>query len=194
MRVLRDNRRSIMLNPRTFAFVFALALTSGAFAQTGEMPMAAQPLVHERAGAVEGCGARLTGGRAAPAATSAWFDVSFNVFRGGVALAQSYAYELKRSDYDGEARPSRVQVQSAWLKGPQRSARLGENMERRDTLVYSLALDDAVALFEALAAGETVTIGIKRWDERAAVVYAGRPELSEEGRRLMADCLARLTE
>ena len=194
MGALRDNRRSIMLNQTLGGLVFALALTAGAFAQTGEMPMAAQPLVHERASVVQGCGARLTGGRAAPAAASAWFDVSFNVFRGGVALAQSYAYELKRSDYDGEARPARVQLQSAWLKGPQRSARLGENIERRDTLVYALVLDDAVALFEALAAGETLTVGIKRWDERAAVVYTGRPELSEEGRRRMADCLARLTE
>ena len=183
-----------MLNPGICALVVALALTRGAYAQVGDMPIGAQPLVHERAGAVQGCGARLTGGRAAPAATSAWFDVSFNVFRGGMALAQSYAYELKRSDYDGEARPARVAVQSAWLKGPQRPARLGENTERRDTLVYSLALDDAVALLRALADGETVTIGIKRWDERAAVIYAGKPALSEDGRRRIADCLARLTE
>ena len=162
-------------------------------AQADEVPIAAQPLVHERDGAVQGCGARLTGGEARQAGPSAWFDVSFNVFRDGVALAQSYAYELKPSYYEGEARPARVPVQSAWLKAPQRSTRLGENTERRDTLVYRLVLDDAVALFQALAAGDTVTIGIKRWDQASASVYAGKPELSEQGRQEIADCLTRLT-
>ena len=158
------------------------------------MPIAAQPLVHARGGAVDGCGARLTGGEAPPGGSSAWFDVSFNVFRGGYALAQSYAYELRRSDYDGEARPARVPVQSAWLKAPQGSARLGENNERRETLVYPLALDEALTLFQALAKGETVTVGIKRWDRRTPSVYAGAPDLSAEDRERIADCLVRLTE
>lgn len=156
--------------------------------------MVAQPLVHERGGTIQGCGARLTGGEAAQTPGSAWFDVSFNVFRGGYALVQSHAYELRSSAYDGDARPARVPVQSAWLKAPQGSARLGENTERRDTLVYPLVLDDAVALFRALAAGETLTVGIKRWDRRSASVYEGTPALTEEGRREMAECLARLTQ
>ena len=156
------------------------------------MPIAAQALVHARDGAIQGCGARLTGGEAAAAGPSAWFDVSFNVFRGGYALAQSYAYELRRSDYDGEARPARVPVQSAWLKAPHSAARLGANAERRDTLVYPLVLDDAVELFRALAAGEPVSVGIKRWDRRVAAIYAGTPALSAESRQAIADCLARL--
>ena len=169
------------------------ALLTATAASAGEMPIAAQALVHARGGAIQGCGARLTGGETAPGATSAWFDVSFNVFRGGYALAQSYAYEFRRSEYDGEARPARVPVQSAWLKAPQGSARLGENSERRDTLVYPLVFDDALALFQALAAGQPVTVGIKRWDRRAASVYAGTPALSEEGRQRIAECLVRLT-
>ena len=179
--------------PNILALTTILALALAAGAHAAEVPIAAQPLVHERGGAVQGCGARLTGGEAARAGSSAWFDVSFNVFRDGVALAQSYAYEFRRSEYDGEARPARVPVQSAWMRGTQRSTRLGENTERSDTLVYRLVLDDAVALFEALAAGDTVTIGIKRWDQRAASVYAGKPTLSDEGRQQIADCLARLT-
>lgn len=158
------------------------------------MPIVAQPLVHSRDGTIEGCGARLTGGETAPAGSSAWFDVSFSVFRGGVSLAQSYAYELRRSEYDGDARPARVPVQSAWLKAPRGSARMGENTERRDMLVYALVLDDAFALFEALAAGQTVTVGIKRWDRPAASVYAGAPALTGENRSQIAECLARLTE
>jgi hypothetical protein len=182
------------MRPTPTILVFAAMLAFAACAHADEVPIAAQPLVHERDGAVQGCGARLTGGEAVQAGSSAWFDVSFNVFRDGVALAQSYAYELRPPYYDGEARPARVPVQSAWLKAPQRSTRLGENRQRSDTLVYRLVLDDAVALFEALAAGDTVTIGIKRWDRRTASIYAGKPELSEQGRRQIADCLARLTQ
>jgi hypothetical protein len=180
---------------RTSLLLIPLLAGFAACATAGEIPMLAQPLVHSRGGAIAGCGARLTGGEAAPAGASAWFDVSFNVFRGGVALAQSYAYEMQRSGAEGNARPARVPVQSAWLKAPRaQAARLGENTERRETLVYPLVLDDAVALFEALAAGETVTIGIKRWDRRTASVYAGKPELTEQGRRAIADCLVRLTD
>jgi hypothetical protein len=162
-------------------------------AHAAEMPMTVEPLVHEHDGLVRGCGARLTGGEAAPAAPSEWFDVSFNVFRGGVALAQSYVYEIRHSE-DGESRPARVPVQSAWLKGPSSPARLGENTDRRDALVYPLAADDALALFQAVAAGATMNVGIKRWGELADTVYSGKPTFSEDGRRIIADCLARLTE
>jgi hypothetical protein len=179
---------------KTSFLLLAIVALAAQPARASEMPIAAQPLVHERGGAVQGCGARLTGGEASPAGSSAWFDVSFNVFRGGVALVQSYAYELRRSNYDGDARPARVPVQSAWLKAPQGSARLGENTERRETLVYPLVLDDALALFRALAAGEKVTVGIKRWDQRSVSVYAGTPELSDEARQRIADCLGNMSE
>ena len=176
---------------KTLIVLFSFVAVPAAAA--AEMPIAAQPLVHARGGAIHGCGARLTGGEAARVGASTWFDVSFNVFRGGRALAQSYAYEFRRSEYDGEARPARVAVQSAWLKAAQAPARLGENAERGDALVYPLVLDDAVALFRALAAGEPVTVGIKRWDQRTASVYAGKAALTEESRRELADCLDRLT-
>ena len=181
-----------MFRPAALLIIFFLGFAAAA--RAAEVPILAEPLVHARGGAVQGCGARLTGGEAVAAGPSAWFDVSFNVFRGGVALAQSFAYEFPRSQYDGEARPLRVPVQSAWLKAPQGSTRLGENNERRETLVYRLVLDDALALFQALATGETVMVGIKRWDRRAASVYAGKPALTDDARRAIADCLVRLTE
>ena len=157
------------------------------------LPVVAHPLVHARDGAIHGCGVRLTGGEPGGAA-SGWFDVSFNVFRRGVALAQSIAYEIRRSTFDGDARPARVPVQTTWLKASRSSARLGENAERRETLVYALAMDDAIALFEALASGETLTVGLKRWDQRSASVYAGAPELAAEDRRTLQSCLDRLVE
>src|SRR5687768_8618807 len=79
----------------------ALLLGSGAFAQTRPAtPMEAQPLTHVRDGRVQGCGLRLTGGEPGKQASS-WFDVSFNLFRRGFGLAQSIAYEITRSDYEG---------------------------------------------------------------------------------------------
>lgn len=174
--------------------VLALAAAAPGVAHAGEMPMAAQPLVYSRDGEVHGCGVRLTGGEAARAGPSAWFDVSFNVFRSGVALAQSYAYELRGSESEGDARPARVPVQSAWLKASPGVARLGENTERREALMYPIVLDEALALFTALAAGDTITVGIKRWGQRTASVYAGAPALADEGRQTIADCLSRLTE
>jgi hypothetical protein len=71
---------------------------------------------------------------------------------------------------------------------------VAENPERSDTLIWRLLLDDAVALFQALASGDTITVGIKRWDQPIASVYAGTPALTDEDRRALAECLARLTQ
>lgn len=178
-----------------FLLLLAAVASAAAPAYAAGIPMAAQPVVHTRDGTVQGCGARLTGGETAFSTGSAWFDVSFNVFRNGYALAQSYAYELRSSAaYDSDARPARVPVQSAWLKAPQGSPRVAENPERSDTLIWRLLLDDAVALFQALASGDTITVGIKRWDQPIASVYAGTPALTDEDRRALAECLARLTQ
>jgi hypothetical protein len=158
------------------------------------LPLAAQSLVYQRDGAVQGCGVRLTGGEPGASGPSAWFDVSFNVFRRGIALAQSIAYEIRRSGYSGESRPARVPVQSTWLKAADGRARLGENLERRDALVYTLVLDDALSLFEAVGSGRAVSIGIKRWGQATDSVYTGAPELTSETREQIAECLARLAQ
>ena len=195
-RGLRDNpamRLPKVDRPRNLiaALLLAAVCAPGAAA---EVPVAADALVHARDGAVHGCGVRLTGGEPVAGGASAWFDVSFNVFRRGIALAQSIAYEIRHSGYEGDARPARVPVQSAWLKTPGGSARMGENLQRLDTLIYPLVLDDALALFRAVASGETLTLGIKRWDQRVASVYAGAPALSDDARRRIEACLARLAE
>jgi hypothetical protein len=161
---------------------------------TSAIPLAAQSLVYQRDGAVQGCGVRLTGGEPSALGASAWFDVSFNVFRRGVALAQSIAYEIRRSAYAGDSRPARVPVQSTWLKAADGRARLGENNQRRETLVYTLALDDALSLFEAVGSGRAVSIGIKRWGQPTDSVYTGAPELTAETREQIGECLARLAQ
>jgi hypothetical protein len=153
--------------------------------------MEAHALTHVRDGTVQGCGLRLTGGEPGKQASS-WFDVSFNVFRRGLGLAQSIAYEIRPSEYDGESRPATVPVQSTWLKVSDGSARLGENLERRDTLIYTLVMDDVLALFEAVANGDPVTLGIKRWGQRVDAVYTGAPRLSSDSRDRMSTCLADL--
>ena len=153
--------------------------------------MEAHALTHVRDGKVQGCGLRLTGGEPGKQA-SAWFDVSFNVFRRGLGLAQSIAYEIRASQYDGESRPAKVPVQSTWLRVSDGGARLGENRERRDTLIYTLVMDDVLALFEAVANGDPVTLGIKRWDQRVDAVYTGAPHLSSDSRHRMSTCLADL--
>ena len=115
-------------------------------------------------------------GPAAP--VSSWFDVSFNVFKPGPGIAQSIAYEMKHSEYDGDSRPAKVPVRSTWLKVAEGSPQLGENTERSDSLVYTLVMDGVLGLFEAVANGEPVTLGIKRWDQRTDAVYTGTPALS----------------
>ena len=159
---------------------------------TNQMPMEALPLVHVRQGEVHGCGVRLTGGEP-NAAVSSWFDVSFNVFRRGFGLAQSIAYEMRRSGYEGEGRPARVPVQSTWLKtAAEGSARLGENTERNESLVYRLVIDDVLALFEAVASGRPVTLGIRQWGQRVDAVYTGTPILTADSRQEITACLAGL--
>ncbi len=170
----------------------ALLAAGAARAQPhASMLMEAQPLTHVRDGKVQGCGLRLTGGEPGKQASS-WFDVSFNVFRRGFGLAQSIAYEIRRSEYEGDSRPAKVPVQSTWLKVSDGAARLGENTDRRDTLVYMLVIDDVLALFEAVANGDPVTLGIKRWDQRADAVYTGAPLITSDSRSRMSACLAEL--
>jgi hypothetical protein len=157
------------------------------------LPIGAEPLVYERDGMVQGCGVRLTGGDAGRTAASSWFDVSFNVFRRGIALAQSFSYEIRPSGDEGDSTPKRVPVQSTWLSGAEGTVRRGENTEQRESLVYALGLDDALSLFEALAQGRPLRVGIKRWAQREDAVYTGAPELSSESRSRIGECLAGLS-
>ena len=178
---------------KTLVALITLGAVGAAFAQSAqEMPMEALALVHERQGEVQGCGVRLTGGEP-KAAASAWFDVSFNVFRRGIGLAQSFVYEMKRSGYEGEGRPARMLVQSTWLKAAdEASARLGENTERRDSLVYTLLIDDVLSLFEAVGRGRPVMLGIRQWGQRVDAVYSGVPEIGDGARQQITACLAAL--
>lgn len=169
----------------------ALAMPASA-ADATPMPLEVQPLTHARDGQVRGCGLRLTGGEAAKPVSS-WFDVSFNVFASGVGIAQSVAYELRRSEYDGESRPARVPVRSTWIKAAEGSTRRGENSERRETLVYTLLAEDVLELFEAVAEGRTISVGIRPWGEAADSVHTGAPVLDEAARDEVNACLAQLT-
>jgi hypothetical protein len=124
---------------------------------------------------------------------SSWFDVSFNVFRRGFGLAQAIVYEIRPSGYEGDARPATVAVQSTWLKATDEgSARLGENTQRRDALVYSLVVDDVLSLFEAVARARPISLGIRRWGQRVDAVYTGVPSLGDDARKQITSCLAGL--
>ena len=151
----------------------------------------ATPLTHVRDGGIHGCGIRLTGGQPGQPASS-WFDVSFNVFRRGIGLVQSIAYEITRSEYDGESRPAVVPVQSTWLSATDAGTRLGENSERRDTLVYRMLVDDVLSLFEAVATGQPITLGIRRWGDRLDSVYSATAALDADSRRKVSACLGGL--
>lgn len=167
------------------------ALPAAAADTATPMALAAQPLTHAREGQVQGCGLRLTGGVAGREASS-WFDVSVSVFGAGGGLVQAVVYELRRSDYDGEARPQRVPVRSTWVRVGEGSTRRGENVERRDTLVYRMLAEDALAVFEALAEGRSITVGIRGWDEPEDSVYTGAPVLDEPARAEVGACLGLL--
>jgi hypothetical protein len=169
-----------------------LAALPGHVLAQDALPMSAESLVHERAGVLVGCGIRVTGGSAAPRAASSWFDVSVNVFRRGFAVAQAIAYEMPRSTFDVEARPAQVPIQSAWIAAGEGSAKLGESAERQASLIYTLAMDDAISVFDAAARGSPLTLGIKRWGQRSASVHGGAATLTHESRDRIAACLARL--
>lgn len=172
--------------------LFVLTLGCTAHAQTtASISIDAQPVMHLRESKVHGCGVRLTGGAPGKAASS-WFDMSFNAFRRGLGIAQAIAYEIKRSEFEGDSRPAIVPVQSTWLKAGAGSTRLGENIERRDTLIYTMVMDDVLRLFEALANGESVTVGIRHWGQRVDAVYTGAPMLSTDSRHRISSCLEAL--
>ena len=83
-------------------------------------------------------------------------------------------------------------VQSTWLKAREGSATLGENAERTDSLVYPIPMEHALLLFEFLANGAPLTIGVKPWGQRTDSVYSGVPVLRQESRDRIAECLASL--
>lgn len=173
--------------------VYVFSLASAAHAQnTTAAFIEAQPLIHAQEGRVQGCGVRLTGGEPGKDASS-WFDVSFNIFRRGLGIAQSIAYEIRRSELEGDSRPAVVPVQSTWLRAAEGGARLGENSERGERLIYSMLLDDVLVLFEALATGDPITVGIRRWGQRVDAVYVGAPVLSAESRNRISKCLEALS-
>jgi hypothetical protein len=155
------------------------------------LAIAALPLTHVRDGQVQGCGMRFTGGEAR-SPVSSWFDVSINVFRRGIGIAQSIAYEIRRSEVEGDSRPTIAPVESTWVRAGERTARRGENTARNGSLVYTLVSDDVVDVFEAVARDEPVTLGIKRWGEASDIVYMGRAMMNDESRHQIGACLVEL--
>jgi hypothetical protein len=157
--------------------------------------MQAEALVHERAGAVHGCGVRLTGGQPEPARSSAWLDLSINVYRSGVGLVQTIVYDVPRPQFDVRTPPVRSALQSAWLRSEdmQGSTRRGENRERSDRLVYQVVIDELVPLFEAARTGQTIVFGVKSWNETTERVYSGKPRMSDESSYRLGLCLDMIT-
>ena len=171
--------------------VCALCMPGAVLAQAvPATAIGAEALTHVRDGKIHGCGVRLTGGEPGRA-VSGWFDVSFNVFRRGIGIAQSMAYEIRPSE-EGESRPQQVPVQSTWLKASEGSTRRGENTERRNSLVYTLLIEDVLSLFEAIAKEEPLVLGITRWDQRTDSVYTAIPVLNMDSRDRIGTCLAGL--
>ncbi len=158
-----------------------------------EVVMRVATLVHAESGN-RGCGVRVTGGRTEPKGPSSWFDASFNVYRQGPALVQAIGYEIAPPEFDEQTPPERVAIQRAWLKVEDATGttRLGENAYVRDSLVYALTMDEAVALFAGLAKGKRFAIGVRRWGQREETVYVGTPQLDDEQRRELGTCLAGL--
>jgi len=153
----------------------------------------ARTLTHTGGGQVQGCGLRLTGGEAR-SPVSSWFDVSVNVFRHGIAIAQSIAYDMRRSDLGGDSQPATAPVESTWVRAGEGIARRGENMERGQSLIYTLVPDDVVEVFEAVARGKPVSVGIKRWGEPIDIVYSGSASMDDDSREHMSACLAEILQ
>ena len=180
---------------RAIAVAFAAwVLTSAAAEKPAAIQFGTEPLTHSRDGRVEGCGVRLTGGDAPAAGPSRWLDVSLNVFRRGVGVVQAITYEMPRSRYDSESRPERVGIQRVWLKPDEEagSTRLGENTEARDTLVYTVTLDEAAGLFRSVAGGRRLQVGLRAWGRPRETVYAGSVEMDENTRAQLETCMAAL--
>jgi hypothetical protein len=180
------------------AALLLLSAGSAALAASGaaesDLPLAATALVYANAGKTEGCGIRITGGRPASRGRSIWIDVSLNVYTNGAGVVQAIAYALAPSAYEGENRPERVSMQRAWVKPRESiaSTRLGENVEARDSVVYAVTLDEAGRLFQAVATGQALVIGLRAWDEPREWTFSGTAELTGDARADIGACLASL--
>ena len=180
---------------RFFAIALCAGLAAEAVSAQVSMPpmIEAQPLTFSRGGAVQGCGLRLTVAQPGRPASS-WFDVSLNVFQRGIGVAQSIAYEIRRSELEGDSRPSRLPVQRTWVKTQTGNARMGENSDRSDSLVYRMLLEDVLVLFEAVATAQPVTLGVRPWGQREDQVFTGTAAISDDSRQAMSACLQALAK
>jgi hypothetical protein len=171
----------------SFASTAAGAVTQ----ESTPLVIGAQALRHGDAAGMEGCGVRLNGGRVNVKRASYWFDVSVNVYAAGHALVQAIQYSIDPPAFDVRTPPERTMLQSAWIRVDRRVAntRMGENRERRDAVIYAIDLEEARALFEGLAHGQAIAIGIKRWGDPEAAVYVGTPELNGDTLSDLGSCL-----
>ena len=136
----------------------------------------------------------MTGGQPRAKGGSSWFDVSFNVYRRDIAIVQAIGYQIPQPQYDTESRPERVAMQRAWLKVEAAGGltRLGENIAVRDSVIYTVTVDEAASLFAAVAKGQRLAVGMKRWGQAQETVYAGAPNLDDDTRRQVGACLEAL--
>ena len=169
--------------------------SAGAIAQNAaEVPLGTEALRYADGDAVQGCGIRLTGGEPRAKGSSSWFDVSFNVYRRGIVIVQAIGYEIPQAQYDTESRPERVAMQRAWLKAEAAGGitRIGENIAVRDSVIYTVTVDEAASLFAAVAKGQRLAVGIKRWGQAQETVYIGALSLDDSTRRQIRACLEAL--
>jgi len=181
---------------RVAALVLLLAIALPLRAQNVlQVRIEGQPLVYVKAGKVTGCGVRMYGGsETGMPGMMKWFDVSANFNVSGPSLVKALAYDISLKDVASGKSMKNAPVKAAWLKadGADGTSPVGGRVVPSDDkggILYA-ADDELVAqILIASLKGRTVMVGIRRSDENRERIYAGVPELSDDDKTRLAQCM-----
>jgi len=170
--------------------------TSTAMAGTVEQAIViAEPQMQIKDGAIQGCGYRLKSIPQSLAGLTSVIvlDTSFNIYAKGKALLKGGAVRVAvKAGAPGKA--ENRQIASFWIKaqGEKPTKALNGKVIPGETQGYLLYVETIAAvakLFDSVADGTPLTIGVRVKGEGIDRIYSGVAQLSDQDRNQGAQCL-----
>jgi len=160
----------------------------------------AEPQMQIKDGAIQGCGYRLKSiPQSLVGLTSVIvLDTSFNIYAEGMVLLKGGAVRIDvKAGAPGKA--ENRQIASFWMKaqGEKPTKALNGKVipgETQGYLLYGESIAAVAKLFDSVADGTPLTIGVRVKGEGIDRIYSGIAQLSEQDRAQGAQCLDELVK
>jgi hypothetical protein len=173
----------------------AFSMTPAHAGTVEQAAILAEPQMQVSDGAVQGCGFRIKSApRTLDGLTSVLvLDMSFNIYADGFAGLKGGAVRIPvKSGAPGHG--TILQIQNFWMKveseRPTKPLN-GEPLQAENPgyLIYVESVEAVGNLFNGVAEGKTLTVGVRLKGEGIDRIYSGVAHLSDADRRQGAQCL-----